>query len=92
MSLQLFDLQGKIALVTGAGAHGGLGHAMALGLAQAGADVVVSDIDAAGARETCREIEGLGRRSWPVTCDNASRDAIIALFAASTARPDGSTS
>jgi len=81
MSTRLFDLQGKIAVVTGAGAHGGLGHAMAIGLAEAGADVVVSDIDAEGARTTCREIEDLGRRAWSIACDNARHDDIMALYA-----------
>jgi NAD(P)-dependent dehydrogenase (short-subunit alcohol dehydrogenase family) len=81
MSLSLFDLSGKVALVTGGGANGGLGHAMALGLAGAGADVVVGDIDTAGAIATCREIEELGRRNLAVTCDNARREDITALFA-----------
>ncbi len=80
MSAHLFDLHGKVAVVTGAGAHGGLGHAMAVGLAGVGADVLVTDIDEAGAQETCREIEALGRRAWPVVCDNARRDDILALF------------
>jgi NAD(P)-dependent dehydrogenase (short-subunit alcohol dehydrogenase family) len=82
MSARLFDLSGKVALVTGAGARGGLGHAMAIGLAEAGADVAVSDIDAEGAAETRREIEGLGRRGSAITCDNARREHIGALFAA----------
>src|SRR5690348_14937641 len=55
---------------------------MAVGLAGAGADVVVSDIDADGAVATSREIEALGRRSLAVTCDNARREEIAALFAA----------
>jgi NAD(P)-dependent dehydrogenase (short-subunit alcohol dehydrogenase family) len=80
MSGGAFDLSGKVALVTGGGAGGGLGHAMAVGLAGAGADVVVSDIDAAGAIATRQEIEQLGRRSLAVTCDNASREQLLALF------------
>ena len=44
MSLELFDLSGKTALVTGA-THG-LGMAMAVGLAKAGASLVVNDISA----------------------------------------------
>ncbi len=81
MSTERFDLSGKVALVTGAGAGGGLGHAMAVGLAEAGADIVVSDIDADGAVATGREVEGLGRRALAVTCDNARREDILALFA-----------
>jgi NAD(P)-dependent dehydrogenase (short-subunit alcohol dehydrogenase family) len=81
MSMRKFDLSGKVALVTGAGAGGGLGHAMAVGLAEAGADVLVSDIDTAGANTTCKEIEALGCRALAVTCDNARRDDILAMFA-----------
>jgi len=81
MSTERFDLSGKVALVTGAGAGGGLGHAMAVGLAGAGADVVVSDIDTEGAVATGQEVESLGRRALAVTCDNARREDILALFA-----------
>ena len=79
MSLGRFDLTGKVALVTGAAA--GLGHAMALGLAGAGADVAVSDVDEAGIRATSREIEALGRRSLAIVCNNAHRDQIMEMFA-----------
>ena len=82
MSGGKFDLHGKVALVTGAGANGGLGHAMAVGLAEAGADVAVSDIDAGGAAATGREIEALGRRTAVIICDNARREEIAAMFAA----------
>ncbi len=80
-STERFDLTGKVALVTGGGANGGLGHAMAIGLAEAGADVLVSDVDAAGAEQTSREIRALGRRGVGVTCNNARREDIMALFA-----------
>lgn len=75
-----FDLTGKVAVVTAAGARGGLGHAMAVGLATAGADVVVGDIDGEGADTTAGEIRGLGRRSVATVCDNARPDAIRGLF------------
>src|SRR5579883_2603724 len=76
-----FDLSGKVALVTGAGANGGNGHAIALALAEAGARLVVSDIDAAGARETAREIRPLDRPVLAVHCDNGNPDDITAMFA-----------
>ncbi len=82
MATNKFDLSGKVALVTGAAAHGGLGHAMALGLAEAGADVVVSDIDGDGADVTCREIEAMGRRGLAVRCDNTRHEDVAALFVA----------
>ncbi len=54
-------LQEKVALVTG-GARG-IGKAIALKLADAGADVVVCDIDEDGARATCSQIKEMGRKS-----------------------------
>jgi NAD(P)-dependent dehydrogenase (short-subunit alcohol dehydrogenase family) len=81
MSTDVFDLSGKVALVTGAGARGGLGHAMAVGLATAGADVLASDIDREGGETTAEEIRGLGRRGVAAICDNSQPDDIRALFA-----------
>lgn len=62
-----FDFSGKSALVTGAGR--GLGRAFALGLARAGADVTVTDIDAATAGRTAEEIRGLGRKALSLRVD-----------------------
>lgn len=63
--LELFRLDGKVALVTGASR--GLGQAMAIGLAEAGADVAGLDIQ--GSENTSAEVEALGRRARSVTCD-----------------------
>jgi NAD(P)-dependent dehydrogenase (short-subunit alcohol dehydrogenase family) len=82
MSDSLFDLTGKVAVVTGAGANGGLGHAIALGLARHGADVAVPDIDAAGSATTAEEIAALGRRSLAFRCDVSQPAEVEALFAA----------
>lgn len=60
-------LEGKVALVTGAGR--GIGRAIALCFARNGADVAISDIDAAGAEKTAEEIGNLGRRSMAIACD-----------------------
>ena len=57
-------LQGKVALITG-GAQG-IGKAIALLFAREGAAVVVADINLEKARETCREIESLGRGTLAV--------------------------
>ena len=78
MTASLFDLEGKVAAVSG-GARG-LGRAMALALAGAGADVVIADIDAASADETAGEIEGMGRRGAAVDCDISNPGRIDAWF------------
>jgi len=80
-NMDVFDLSGKAALVTGAGAGGGLGHAMAVGLATAGADVLAGDIDREGAEATAEEVRGMGRRGVAAVCDNSQPDDIRALFA-----------
>ncbi len=62
-------LQGKKAIVTGAGSRRGIGRAIALGFAREGADVAVADIDENGTREAVREVEGVGRRALAIRCD-----------------------
>ncbi len=58
------NLEGKVAVVTGAGR--GIGQRIALKLAAKGAAVVVNDLDGEPAAETCAAIEALGRRSIAV--------------------------
>lgn len=82
MTANLFDLTGKVAVVTGAGANGGIGHAIALGFARAGTDVAVADIDDAGAQTTGAEIVALGRRTHVQHCDISQPDEVAALFSA----------
>ena len=82
MSQDLFDLSGRTAIVTGAGANGGLGHAMAIGLARHGADVVVPDIDSEGSAHTAAEIQAMGRRSLAFACDVSDATSVAALFEA----------
>lgn len=72
MILDKFKLDGKIALVTGA--TGGLGQAMAIALAEAGADVGVHCHLAGEAAETRAAIENLGRRTLEVSGDMADKD------------------
>jgi NAD(P)-dependent dehydrogenase (short-subunit alcohol dehydrogenase family) len=76
----LFDLTGQVAIVTGAGANGGLGHAMAVGLARHGADVAVPDIDEEGSKITAQEIEALGRKSLAMRCDVSKPEEVERLF------------
>jgi NAD(P)-dependent dehydrogenase (short-subunit alcohol dehydrogenase family) len=67
MVLREFDLDGKVAIVTGGGT--GLGKAMALALAEAGADIVITARRPAPIEETAREVRELGRRASTVTAD-----------------------
>ena len=79
MPSDLFDMTGKVAVVTGAGANGGLGHTIALGFAQYGADIVAGDIDDAGAQTTVAEVKALGRQAIAVKCDVASEASVAAM-------------
>jgi len=74
MMSELFSLEGRTALVTGASR--GIGRAIALELARAGADVAVLARDTAALKELATEIEGLGRRAPVLTCDVNDYDAI----------------
>src|SRR5687768_7104563 len=79
LSFAAMDLNGKAALVTG-GAHR-LGRAFALGLARAGADVLIdyhSSEDAA--RETVAEIRALGRRAEAVRADVSREEDVRRLL------------
>jgi NAD(P)-dependent dehydrogenase (short-subunit alcohol dehydrogenase family) len=68
------SLAGKVALVTGAGT--GIGHGVALSLAEAGADVAATfHSNTSGGRQLAAEIAALGRRCLPLPADLADPDA-----------------
>ena len=69
-----FDLSGRVAVVIGG--TSGIGKAMALGLAEAGADVVATGRRVAMVEEVAAEIEAIGRRSARVPVDVSSREMI----------------
>lgn len=56
--MKAFDLSGRVALVTGG--NGGIGLGMALGLAQAGASVIISGRNADKGEQACRQLRALG--------------------------------
>lgn len=72
---KLFDLKNKVAIVTGASR--GLGRSIAVGLAKAGADVVVSDI--LEASETVKEVEAQGRKALEIRTDVSKEDEVRVL-------------
>ncbi len=76
----MFDLTGRIAVVIGGTT--GLGHAIAIGLAQAGADVVATSRRRKQVELTAAEIESLGRNTVRETSDVANRESLSALHAA----------
>jgi 2-dehydro-3-deoxy-D-gluconate 5-dehydrogenase len=73
MILEKFKLHGKIALVTGSAT--GIGRAIAVGLAEAGADVACHCRKAGDASETVAEVERDGRRAVEVAGDMSDKDA-----------------
>jgi NAD(P)-dependent dehydrogenase (short-subunit alcohol dehydrogenase family) len=83
---ELFDLSGKVAIVTGAGS--GLGALFALALAEAGADVVCADLNLEGAGETASTIEQLGRSALAVETNVADEASVQAMFAGTVERFD----
>ena len=76
----LFDLTGKVALVTGGA--GGIGHAQALGLADAGADVIVASRNPGHLEEVAGQIRSKGRKSLAVTVDVADEKKVANMVAA----------
>jgi 2-deoxy-D-gluconate 3-dehydrogenase len=78
-SLDLFRLEGKLALVTGC--RRGIGRAIAVALAEAGADVIgVSRSMEPSGGEVGAEINALGRRFHPFACDFRKRDSLYSFI------------
>jgi 2-deoxy-D-gluconate 3-dehydrogenase len=76
-----FDLSGRVAIVTGG--NGGIGRGIALGLAGAGADVVIAARNEEKTAAVTAEIEALGRRCIGVACNVTLREDIDSVIAAS---------
>ncbi|MDI6807190.1 MAG: glucose 1-dehydrogenase [Candidatus Aenigmarchaeota archaeon] len=72
---ELFDLTDKVAIVTGASR--GLGKSMAIGLAQAGANIVVTDV--LDVNDTVKEIEKLGRECIGIKVDVTQKKDVDAM-------------
>ncbi len=79
MGLEMFKLDGKVAIVTGGGK--GLGKAVALGLAEAGADVVVAGRTQSTLDAVAEEIKGKGRNSLAIAADMLDKASIENLAA-----------
>ena len=82
-TLDQFSLAGKVAIVTGAGGRGNsIGRAYALGLANAGAAVVVADLNAEGAKVVADEIVATGGKALAVGVDITDREAVAGMVQA----------
>lgn len=78
-TLEMYKLDGHVALVTGGG-HG-IGRHLSIGLAEAGADVVVVGRKLAPLQEVAERIEAMGRRAWVMQADLSDLGAIDKLLA-----------
>jgi NAD(P)-dependent dehydrogenase (short-subunit alcohol dehydrogenase family) len=77
MGLEAFSLEGKVAVVTGASR--GFGEAIAIGLAEVGADVVLAARTESALHEVAAKIEALGRKALVVPTDMTDKAAINKL-------------
>ena len=84
MNPQLFSLEGKLAVVTGG--TSGIGRALSLGLADAGADVIATARRQQQVDETAAEIEARGRQTLRAASDVGDRDSLEKLLAAALER------
>lgn len=81
MILNAFNLQGKVALVTGC--DKGLGQGMALGLAEAGCDIV--SVSRSVPQETAQKVHALGRRLYAIQADLSRPESIADIVPAALA-------
>jgi NAD(P)-dependent dehydrogenase (short-subunit alcohol dehydrogenase family) len=84
-SIDQFRLDSKVAIVTGAGGRGNsIGRAYAMGLAKAGASVVVADMNEAGAKAVAEEITAAGGKAIAVGVDITKPEQAQRMAAAAT--------
>src|SRR5213079_619450 len=74
------NLRGKVALITGVGRVGQIGHAVARGFGRAGAQLVIADVNAAGLADRAKEFTGEGfpvhAAAGDLTTPDAARRAV----------------
>ena len=83
MNFPTFDLTGKVAVVTGATKN--IGHALALGFANAGADVAVVGRTVSECESTAEKIRAMGRRALAVPTDVTNQEAVEKMVKAAVA-------
>ncbi len=84
LGTQIFDLTGRVALITGGGR--GLGETFAYALAAAGADIVVSSRTAGEIEQVAEAVRAMGRRAEAITCDITDEASVEAMVSEAVAR------
>lgn len=74
--MSMFDLSGKVAMVTGGGS--GLGQGMAIGLAEAGADII--SVSSSNSDGTVQAVENIGRKAYQIQADLSQEDELENVF------------
>jgi gluconate 5-dehydrogenase len=77
---KLFDLSGRVALITGAAA--GFGEVICAGFAEFGSDIAAADLDYDGAKRTANKVAALGRRSVAIPVDVGNPEQIQSMMKA----------
>lgn len=77
--MNLFDLSGRVAMVSGTGS--GMGRAMATVFAEAGADLILLDRHTEHNEETAHALSTMGRRAIPITCDVSNVEQLDHAYA-----------
>lgn len=75
----MFELNGRVAIVTGAGSPKGIGRTIALTLAKQGAAVVIADLNTAGVENTVKVVKEAGGKALGVTLDVTSKESNEAM-------------
>ena len=83
-SLSIFDLEGRVGYITGAGQ--GIGKVLALNIAAAGAAVAVVDINEETAKQTCEEIVSAGNKAIAIRTDVTNEDDCFEMIKTITDR------
>src|SRR5258708_33081357 len=84
---KLFDLSGRVALITGAGV--GFGEAIALGFAEFGCDIAACDLNIENPQRTAERVRKIGRRAIALKANVAIANDIFAMVDASVSELDG---
>lgn len=75
---KLFDLHGKVALITGA--SGALGQAVSIGLAAYGAEIVICDLETESLKGTAERIKERGQKVLALQCDVTDQNSVDSLI------------